>query len=273
MRPPLWSIAVSPSPFAIATTETLRQLAARQPDNGHLTLALRHLAKWRSEILTRTLVARSGTLVLSGPFQGMDYAIRAAEGSATARLLGVYEASLAPVIETIIARAYPVVVDIGCAEGYYAVGLARRMPGATVLARDESPRAQDLCRNLAALNGVADRVQVGGRMDHTDFALCTTQKTVVICDIEGAEADLLDPAAAPGLIRADILVECHDVMQPGLTDLLAARFQATHDVTRLDRQITATLPAWMEELSDLDRLIALWEWRAGPTPWLWMQAK
>ena len=264
---------MSPTPFAIATTRTLRHLAAQDPDNAHLNSALRHLAKWRSELLSRTLVARSGTHILSGPFQGMDYAIRAAEGSATARLLGVYEASLAPIIEDIIARAYPLVVDIGCAEGYYAVGLARRMPASRILARDESDHAQDLCRKLAALNGVADRVHVGGRMDHADFDVCLHQPTLVLCDIEGAEADLLDPLAAPGLIHADILVECHDLLHPGLTDLLAARFQPSHHVTRIDRQITATLPPWMDELSDLDRLIALWEWRAGPTPWLWMQAR
>jgi len=23
----------------------------------------------------------------------------------------------------------------------------------------------------------------------------------------------------------------------------------------------------------MDRLMALWEWRIGPTPWLWMQAR
>ena len=51
------------------------------------------------------------------------------------------------------------------------------------------------------------------------------------------------------------------------------RFKASHHITRIGRQIDARLPDWMEELSDLDRLIALWEWRSGPTPWLWMQAK
>jgi hypothetical protein len=29
----------------------------------------------------------------------------------------------------------------------------------------------------------------------------------------------------------------------------------------------------MDTLSDFDRLIALWEWRIGPTPWLWMTRK
>ena len=45
----------------------------------------------------------------------------------------------------------------------------------------------------------------------------------------------------------------------------------THAGQRIGRRIEpAGLPDWMEELGDLDRLLALWEWRAGPTPWLWM---
>ena len=52
-----------------------------------------------------------------------------------------------------------------------------------------------------------------------------------------------------------------------------ARFAATHRITQIDRKLDdAALPDWMEELSDLDRLLALWEWRGGPTPWLWLEA-
>jgi hypothetical protein len=265
--------ALPPSPLTLVATDAMRNLAAKEPDVANLAAALRLLAKWRAAVITNTLVTRSGTTVLSGPFQGMQYGVRPAEGSASSRLLGVYEASLAPMIEEIIARAYPLVVDIGCAEGFYAEGLARRMPSSRILARDDSLKAQDLCRRLAQMNGVEDRVEVGGRMDHFDLAICAAQKTLILCDIEGGEADLLDPVAAPALTRADILVECHDVMRPGLTDLLTDRFAASHRILRIDRQIEARLPGWMEELSDLDRLIALWEWRGGPTPWLWMQAK
>ena len=262
-----------PSPLTTSATETLRQIAALPPDAANLTAALRHLAKWRAELIGNTLTERSGTIVLNGPFQGMNYAIRASEGSRSARLLGSYEASLAPVIEVIIARAYPLIIDIGCAEGYYAVGLARRMPTAKILARDANPKAQALCAELAALNHVADRIAIGGEFSHADFAQCEAQPTLILCDIEGAEATLLDPARAPGLTDADILVECHDTLTPGLTDLITARFQTTHRIARIDRQLAPTLPPWMETLSDLDRLLALWEWRGGPTPWLWMQAR
>lgn len=262
------------SPLTLAATDALRKFASQPPDAQTLNAALRLLAKWRAELVANTLAQRSGTKVLTGPFKGMDYALAASEGSRSARLLGCYEASLAPIIEEIVATAYPLVIDIGSAEGYYAVGLARRMPQTRVLARDASDKAIALCRALASANGVSDRVEVGGLFTHADFALCAAQPTLVLCDIEAAELDLLDPAAAPGLLSADILVECHDSLRPGISQTLADRFAPSHHVTRIDRALDpAALPGWMEELSDLDRLIALWEWRAGPTPWLWMRHK
>lgn len=276
--PPLccgaYPLANAPSPFTIAATETLRRIAAAPADPARLAEALRHLAKWRSELIANTLADRSGTEVLSGPFKGMKYPVRASEGSRSARLIGAYEASLAPVIEEIAGRRYKLVVDVGSAEGYYAVGLALRLPLARVLARDENPNAQALCRTLANANGVADRVEIGGRMEHADFDICKGKKSLVVCDIEGAEAELLDPTLAPGLLKADILVEAHDCMRPGISALIAGRFRATHEVRVIGRMLDASgLPDWMESLGDLDRLLALWEWRTGPTPWLWMVRK
>jgi SAM-dependent methyltransferase len=265
---------MAPTPLTTATTEGLRRLLDGDASPIRLNAALRHLAKWRAALLDNTLTARNGDTVLAGPFQGMAYPIRAAEGARAARLLGAYEASLEPVIDQIIARAPPVILDIGCAEGYYAVGLARRLPNARIIARDTSEQAQTLCRALAQANNVENRVEVGGLWTHADFALCETTKTTVICDIEGAEAELLDPAAAPGLIHADILVEVHEGMRPGLLATLTTRFQPTHRITRIDRALRPDrLPDWAETLSDLDRLLLLWEWRASPTPWLWMETR
>lgn len=259
------------SPLTRTTTDALHKILEAPADPARLGQALRLLAKWRSEVVANTLLHRCGSKVLSGPFAGMEYPVRASEGARAARLVGSYEAALAPVIEEIVAGGYDLVIDVGCAEGYYAVGLARRMPQARVLAQDADPRAQALCRALAEANGVAERVTVGGRLDHGGFDLCRDQRSVVICDIEGAEVDLLDPERAKGLVAADILVECHDGMQAGVADLLAARFAASHRVRRIGRRLSdAGLPDFAESWSDLDRLLALWEWRSGPTPWLWM---
>jgi hypothetical protein len=262
------------SQLTLAATQQVLGLLQGAPDAKKLESALRLLAKWRSELISNTMVAKSGDVVLAGPFAGMKYPYRASEGSRSARLLGAYEASLAPIIEKIVATDYRQVIDIGSAEGYYAVGLAIRMPKLRVLARDANPQAQALCKALAQINNVADRTEVGGLFHHIDFAVCETVKSLVICDIEGAEAELLDPILAPGLLAADILVEAHDCIRPGISDILRRRFAATHKIETIGRKLDdSALPAWMEGLSDLDRLLALWEWRGGPTPWLWMVKK
>ncbi len=267
-------MAIAPSPFTLAATDTLRRIAAAPADPARLAEALRHLAKWRSELIANTLVEWSGTDVLSGPFKGMKYPVRASEGARTARLIGAYKASLAPVIEEIAAKRHKVVVDVGAVEGSYAVGLALRLPLAKVVAQDENPKAQALCCSLAEMNGGADRVEIGGRMNPADFDICKGRKSLVVCDIEGAEAELLDPKLAPGLLKADLLVEAHDCLRPGISALIAGRFRATHAVRLIGRALDFSgSPGWMATLSDLDRLIALWEWRLGPTPWLWMVRK
>ncbi len=77
---------------------------------------------------------------------------------------------------------------------------------------------------LGGGDGCLDRVIIGGRFSVADFAICTQAETVVICDIEGAEEELLDPEQAPGLTAADILVEVHEGVRPGLLDRLNRRF-------------------------------------------------
>ncbi|MBS1300808.1 class I SAM-dependent methyltransferase [Loktanella sp. SALINAS62] len=264
----------TPSALAEAVTRDVLAILDGPADNQRLEQALRHLSKWRARLIENTLTAREGRKVLSGPFKGLNYDTRATEGAGAARLIGCYEASLAPVFETIVARAYPVVMDVGCAEGYYAVGLARRMPDTRVVAYDTDPAARAACADLAKRNDVAARVDVHGTVAHADFARCADEKTLILCDIEGAEAALLDPVSAPALAHADILVEVHDCFAPGLSAQIGARFAATHDVQSIGRAIDMSgLPDWMENLSDLDRLLTVWEWRMGPTPWLWMQSR
>jgi hypothetical protein len=260
--------------FNRSVRRRLDDILGDEPSMHRLNMALRHLAKWRAHVLEQELVKRSGDRVLSGPFAGMAYPVRTSEGSRNPRLIGSYEASLAPVIEEIVAGGYRTVIDVGCAEGYYAVGLARRMPGARVIARDTDAKAHEFCRAMAEANGVADRVQIGGEVSPQGLAALIDGPTVIVCDTEGAEEVLLDPVAAPGLVGADLLVEVHEGMKAGRLDLLRGRFAPTHEVRVIGRRIEDEgLPDWAEGLGDLDRLLLLWEWRSTPTPWLWMKRR
>ncbi len=128
---------------------------------------------------------------------------------------------------------------------------------------------------LAEKNGVAGRIQIGSLFSPQDFANYSGQRALVLCDIEGAEKDLLDPAVSPALAGMDLIVESHECLQPGITQTLIDRFQTTHQITVIadngQRQLTNP-PGWFNNLAHLDQLLATWEWRSGPTPWLAMKA-
>ncbi len=239
-----------------------------------LAAVLRLLAKWRSTLINNTLATKQGTEVHGGPFAGLKFVRNSTEGCNAPKLLGSYERELHPAIARIAAAPYDLMIDIGCAEGYYAVGLARLMPGLRVLACDTDAKAQAACRRMAEENGVAGRVSVQGQFAGADFAAHAGKRVLVFCDIEGAEKDLLDPTAYPALKRMDVLVECHDCFTPGLSVEIARRFEPTHTVERIDRGgAAADLPQSFADWNDLDRLLATWEWRTGPTPWLFMRVK
>ncbi|MDO8911834.1 class I SAM-dependent methyltransferase [Phenylobacterium sp.] len=244
---------------------------ATEPELGTV---LRVLAIWRSRLIADALLRREGAKILSGPFAGMDYVGEATEGALAPRLLGSYESELHPAIARFAGEGFDCIVDVGCAEGYYAVGLARLMPGVTVYAYDIVEKARRACADLAAKNGVAERVVVRETFTPEGFEEFADRRTLVMMDVEGAEDDLLRPDLSPALARMSLIVETHDVYRQGVLQRIQARFSATHDIQRLDQQgKSVPLPAWLAAQGHLDHLIAVWEWRIRPTPWLVMTPK
>ena len=212
-------------------------------------------------------LTRDGIRILGGPFAGMHYLAEPAEGSIYPKLAGTYEQELAGVIETIVATPYDVVVDIGAAEGYYAVGLALRMPRVTVHAYDVDPRAREACAELARMNGVSDRVRVHGAFEPADFR---AKRLLVICDCEGCEVEVLDPAV---FAEADLLVELHDFLEPEITPTLIRRFEVTHEIRLIDSRPGNPDAAALRHLRSSDRAFAVDERRPAPMQWAWMRRR
>ena len=244
------------------------------PTIDQLNNLLRQMAKWRGYVLAETYLAYAGPIIMQGPFAGMTYISAATEGALVPRLLGVYESELHPHIEAFAAEGLDCVIDVGCAEGYYAVGLARRMPETEIHAFDTDPNARTACAELASRNGVADRVRIGGEFKPEDFQAFAGRRVLVVVDTEGAEVDNLQPDRAPALAEMNIIVETHDLYRAGAMKAMLDRFGDTHDIVRLDQTGKAIeMPAWLKELGHLDQLLAVWEWRQRPTPWLVMRPK
>lgn len=177
------------------------------------------------KILTRQF----GWAVLHGPFRGLRYtpeALLSRQG--LPRLLGTYELELHPVFESMNANRYERIIDIGCAEGYYAVGLARNTK-ATVYAFDADRQEKALCRGMAAANGVETRVVSGSWCTPSVLMQIATDRTLVISDCEGFEVDLFTAEVAKRLARADLIIELHE--KAGGSDvekLILQRFRDSH---------------------------------------------
>lgn len=220
------------------------------------------------------ITANHGYIVQSGPFAGMTYVPIATGSVLPPKLLGCYEQELHPVLEDIIYRNdYDAVVDVGCAEGYYAIGLALRLPNALVYAYDISPMARRLCRTLAELNGVSHRVTVSGRCDPAVMASLSGKRLLVICDCEGYEVTLLRPDLVPQLRESDILVELHDVLYPGLSQEVLPRFEKTHYISLIGTQ--ERNPGNYPAISDLppeQKRLAVDEFRPA-MQWAFMSVK
>jgi len=224
--------------------------------------------------LAERFVAAHGASVADGPFRGMQYVDASVGSVLIPKLVGCYELELQPAIERALAQPYDVVVDVGCAEGYYSVGLARRLPRGTVVhAFDTDPDARAGCSELALLNGVADRVVVGGLCDVRLLQQTLRGRSRVFCDCEGYEIELLDPLLVPRLRNADLIVELHDLQHPGLTAALTARFVASHHIELIDAvgRDPAAYPM-LDVLPQPQRARAVSEYRGGPQQWAVMTA-
>src|SRR5262249_42264509 len=113
--------------------------------------------------IDRHIFKKFGDRVQDGPFKGMIVTDRPNwdDGNAGLKLLGLYEHELWRAIENAIACKPKAIINIGCAEGYYAIGLKRRLPKVPVFAVDMNGQSLNQCSELARRNGVDVITRIG----------------------------------------------------------------------------------------------------------------
>lgn len=191
---------------------------------------MRLLNEWGVSLAAREMIDTYGLAVLHGPFRGMKYprdSILSRNGIPI--LFGTYELELHPVIEEVSAKCYDSIVDIGSAEGYYAVGLALRTK-TLVHAFDCEPRERHYLRQMARINGVPSLVRTRSWCDASRLArIVNLSRSLVISDCEGFEISIFTDHTVPALRNSDLIIELHENL-PGTNvhETLVERFDSTH---------------------------------------------
>lgn len=226
----------------------------------------------RQRAVTDYLLSVVGRTVQSGPFQGMILPDVSSWGfgDLAPKILGCYEGELHGSVTKGIGRQPDLVVNVGCAEGYYAIGLARLLPGVPVYAFDLDEKASAVCLLAAEQNGVAHQVTVGGRCDLATLCrLVEGKRALVIMDCEGGERELLTSEALPALALSDLIVENHDFIDRSISSTLARLFAVSHEVkmAREGMRDPAAFPV-MRKLNGVDRMLAVCEFRPEVMTWM-----
>jgi hypothetical protein len=191
----------------------LKQLRARNPDF------------WLYLLLRR---------VRGGPFAGLRYVGESPSPQIGPYLLGIDEIEIWPFVRRLLEGDFDVFVNVGAAEGYYAVGMARFSRIPRVISYEGSRLGRILTRFMARKNGVAARLEVRGSCspELLGDVLAPIARPALLIDVEGYEEELADPARVPALRRATIIIELHEQRRP-MADILRSRFAATHEIEEI----------------------------------------
>lgn len=213
--------------------------------------------------------------VLNGPFKGMKYPSLSSVGSSLfPKLLGSYERELHQVTEGFFSENYSEIVDIGCAEGYYAIGFGLKLVNAKIYAYDSDATARALCYQMAKVNSIENRIIIkdtctARELENFKF----TGKVLIICDCEGYEKYLFDKHSVKNLKNCDLLIEMHDFIDLNISGKMIELFNETHDlqIVKSIDDIEKAKTYVFEETKGLsleEKLKLYREWRPSIMEWL-----
>jgi hypothetical protein len=220
--------------------------------------------------------------VAGGPFAGMKYLAESFGSAYLPKLLGTYEKELWGSWHRLISACQGgTMINVGAAEGYYAVGAMYSKAFTRVVCYEQAAQARQLLGKLAKLNGVDQGLELHERCDPVilrDLLRAVSGPVAIVCDVEGHEDVLLNPIVNEELTQCHLLVETHEDWCPGVKERLRNRFEATHDIemipavarTPADLAVRSWLLAqfprrnklrWLDEMRDID------------TPWFLMMPR
>lgn len=151
-----------------------------------------------------------------GPFQGLRMTWDSSWGSNSrcTMLLGIYESELLTVLKR-VSKHYRYFIDIGAADGYYAVGVLVGNLFEKTYCFEASVKGRKIIERNANLNDVSERISISGPAVGDFFNQIQPEvrsNAVLLIDIEGGEFEMLSSQFFEAFNSSVILVEIHDWM-------------------------------------------------------------
>ncbi|MEI6236433.1 MAG: hypothetical protein WCT04_25535 [Planctomycetota bacterium] len=210
--------------YAVAPVKTTELLSARARAHSH-----RLIKEWGIDKLNRKLIDLLGTKVQSGPFAGMQLTPMTFSEHLGPFLLGCYEAELHPWLNIVKQIQFSQIIDVGAKFGYYAVGLALNRPEVETIGFDTDEWARKAMMEMAEANCVAT-LRIEGFCSPNWFKHNLKTNSFIISDCEGYEGELLCSIPIPALKTAHLIIEIHEMFQPGVKSRIYEHYKQSHEI-------------------------------------------
>lgn len=226
----------------------------------------------RRSIVNSYIYKKFSGVVQHGPLKGFRILEDSSWGNdKAAKILGFYELEiLLELADDVRNRHF---VDLGAADGYYAVGFLKNGIARSVIAFEATDAGKDIIYKTAKDAGVADSIKIHGIADENfldliDFPL---EETVFLMDIEGGEFNLLDRRNLYRLRKSIVYIEIHDFDAESKKQYQALLESADEFFDIKEIKKIARDPYCYDELAELDdsdHWLACSEGRAPDAKWL-----
>lgn len=214
----------------------------------------------------------SEAVVKRGPFKGLKLATDGAwnDGDILAKIIGSYEKELYLYVEKIAENKPSALLNIGASDGFYALGMKQLIPEAAVFAFDIDVASRDVLEAYSETNDLPVGILTDFSFENME-GFGTYDSLAFIVDCEGCEIGIVS-IPQEILVRSTFLVELHEKLVPGITKQLLNFLSQTHDVTLIEEapRDTHDFPE-ISQMSAIERLILVCEFREGPMNWLYAQ--
>ncbi|MBL4576770.1 MAG: hypothetical protein JKY51_11880 [Opitutaceae bacterium] len=236
------------------------------------------IVKHRRKSLSRAIFAKHNGTIQRGPFEGMQLngVANISQAAHGLKIFGLYES---PIMDTMLEWCpAEVLVDIGAGDGYYPVGMLRANLVKRAVCFEATEAGRKAIQINADLNDVGDRIEIRGRAS-SDFTKTIEglnlppQQTIILCDIEGGEFEVITRELIENLSGAKFVIELHEQLidqdKTQLRQKILSAFPENYQTTILSdspRQWKG-IPE-LEAMHDLDRALITSEGRKLLGEWL-----
>jgi len=253
------------------------ELSYFEPMLKRIALATDELRKtWRAETVGERLNRVStevheicNGVVKYGPFRGLklDKKVWWGQSDLGSQLLGLYEKEILDFFDMIEPGKFSSFVDLGAADGYYAVGALHTGKFLRSVCYEVSFEGQSAIKRNWKSNGAPGELLVRGEANSKtllDDQITFGDDTLVLIDIEGGEFDILTDDVLKHLRSCEIIVEIHNWVpdfKARYSDLLR-RIASIFDVSIVNRveRPTVNIPE-LRSFTDDNRLLVTSERR------------